>query len=264
MWACCTCAVSDEYPDIFTAEAKQKVKDILEYDYASPFQQCSLSMDRWIRLCYNDSIEEIEVTSDIELGALKDPAEMLKAVSTLDINGDIKEKFVEWHDLDYPALSTISSIIIDNQGATVGLVTTARKSDPKWDDTPFGQFVSGLDRGGKKSVFFKHRKGDSGVSIQINHNYHARRIVFDGTPDKLCSFNWKKKEVSMQEKRDSYINWIKDSWHLITDDDAAWIHSLIDHDGQEIDFEFEFNGDKTLRDVLVYKREVKDFKVSRP
>ena len=33
---------------------------------------------------------------------------------------------------------------------------------------------------------------------------------------------------------------------------------------QEIDFEFEFNGDKTLRDVLVYKREVKEFKVNRP
>jgi len=269
MWANCTCATSDEYPDIFTAAAKQKVKDILEYDYASPYVECSLSLERSVGICYNDSIESIEVTSDIELAALKEPAEMLKAVSTLDIIDDIKEKFVDWHDQDRPASAKIFSVIIDSDGMTTGLVTTPRPHDPKWDDTPFGQFINEFKKfWSHNEVFVKHTKGDTGVSLRVLHKYDVRYYSFPGltTIDtkKLTGMNWKKKEKTITERRNIYIDVVKDKWKMISEDDATWIRSLIDHEDQEIDFEFEFNGDKTLRDVLVYKREVKDFKVSRP
>jgi len=264
MWAYCTCAESDEYPDIFTPDAKEKVKDILDYDYVSPYEEVSRSLVRFVDVYYNDSIEEIEVTSDIDLASLNVQNEMLHAVSTLDIVDDIKEKFVEWHDQDRAVQAKICSVIIDNNGTTTGLVTTARKHDPQWNETAFGQLINELGKADQRDVYFKHRKGDTGVAIRIWQEYNARRIDIDGTPKKINSLSWRRTAVSIAEKRNYYIDVVKDRWQMISEDDATWIRSLIDHEDQEIDFEFEFNGDKTLRDVLVYKREVKEFKVNRP
>jgi regulation of enolase protein 1 (concanavalin A-like superfamily) len=51
---------------------------------------------------------------------------------------------------------------------------------------------------------------------------------------------------------------------MISADDAAWIRTLIDHDDQEIDFSFVFNLAGGLEDVLIYKREARNFNSFRP
>ena len=266
IWAACTCAMDDRYPDIFTPEAKQKVQDILTFDYVSPYRQTSKGQVKYIDIWYADTIKEIEVTTDIELASLTYANEMLNAVAVLDINDDIKEKFVDLHDVDVPTQSKIWSVTIDGNGTTTGVTTTAKDLDPRWIDTELGQFIDKLKKDASRDAEFFHRKGQNGVIIRPWCPYSSRAYVFPaltGT-EKMTSFDWKKRTPSTAETRNRWIDVVTDVYQMITADDAEWIRSLIDHEDQQIDFSFIFDDDKNLVDVYVYKREVCEFKVARP
>ena len=268
MWAACTCAESDEYPDIFTPEAKQKIQDILTFDYISPLRETSKSYVKYIDIWYADEIKEIEVSTDIMLPLLGYPREMLNAVAVLDINDDIREKFKDLHYGRGNRLNgaKVWSITIDKNGNTTGTSTTAKDLDPKWDETELGQFINLLKTDKRQDVEFFHRKNQDGVIIRPWCPYLNRCYDFPSVrgTQKLISLDWHKKVFSMTQLRNRWIDVVTNVYQMISADDAEWIRSLIDHDEQQIDFSFIFDGDKKLVDVYVYKREVCNFKVARP
>ena len=53
------------------------------------------------------------------------------------------------------------------------------------------------------------------------------------------------------------------SLDIITDEQEEWLLNLFDHDEQEFDLDYVFNKDGSLKDIIVLKREARDFQIWR-
>jgi|13_taG_2_1085334.scaffolds.fasta_scaffold03254_4 hypothetical protein len=266
MWAVCTSIASDSYDEIFTDSAKSQLIDVLNFDYISKGLEVSNSMTKYIDICYNDTIEKISATCGVLISSIVDPSEWENAVAVLDLNRDIREKIVALFDIPGPINVGISEMHMDVDGNITGLNTSPRVLDPAHKDTQLGVFMKSLADRISCKVTFEHTKGDSGLIVHTHRGYTTRPYTLpkDPTGDRILEFKHSKKKWTKIQSRDLWIDLMVSRYAMMNDEDAAWCKSLFDHDEQEIDFSFEFDGDYNLIDILVYKREAKDFVSWRP
>ena len=115
-------------------------------------------------------------------------------------------------------------------------------------------------------VWFEHSKLNDNIVVHTRRDYTNRIYAFpaNAAEKQIASLQWRKKKRPKSQIRENWIDRIEQVYEMISADDAAWIRTLIDHTDQEIDFSFVFNAAGALDDVLIYKREAKNFKSFRP
>lgn len=260
MWAACT----EAYDGIFTSEANTQIQKILEYRFINDSNR-ERNTTKFIDICYNDAIESIGVTFGQSTKMLYDNAEWINLLAELDLNSDIRETLDDLHAGEF---GWIQNIILDVDGNTTGFTTDKMNLNPAHETTAIGQLYKNLSNNTATSdckMVIEHQKNTDNIIAHTSRSYALRNYSLPSSNDKerkIIDFDLQKVERDKQE----YVNyWLKTAatFNLITDDDVVWIKSLIDHQKQEIDLSFVFDGDKTLIDVLVYKREVKEFKIWR-
>lgn len=260
MWASCT----EAYDGIFTTEANAKIQKILEYRFINDSLR-HRSKEKYINIYYNDAIDKISITFAQPTSILRINEEWINLLAELDINSGIRETL---NDLHGDASGFIQNIILDVNGNTTGFTTNKIELNSAHQTTALGELYENLSNNTATSdckMWIEHQKDSDNTIVHTSRSYSLRNYSFTSSNNKerkITVYNPTKVERNKQE----YVNyWLETATtlNLITEDDGVWIKSLIDHQMQEIDLSFVFDADKTLIDVLVYKREVKEFKVWR-
>lgn len=263
MWAICT----EAYDGVFTSEVDAKIQKVLNYQLVDRSKENNTAEERekFIDIFYNDVLENINVTFAQPMSILRYNDEWINLLAELDINSDIKETLSDLHGNES---GLILDIVLDANGNTTGFTTSGMQLNTAYETTELGELYKNMSNNPATSdavMFIEHKKDSDNIIIHTSRNYSLKNYSFPSSNDKesrIIEFN----PTLIKRDKQEYVNyWLSNAtkFNLMTEDDSIWIKSLIDHQMQEIDLSFVFDADKTLIDVLVYKREVKEFKVWR-
>ena len=92
--------------------------------------------------------------------------------------------------------------------------------------------------------------------------YEMQRNLNADAITEMGDFKFAQKDHINDRHRSMMLNVIR-SLDIITDEQEEWLLNLFDHDEQEFDLDYVFNKDGSLKDIIVLKREARDFQIWR-
>jgi len=264
MWPQCTSLVDSKYPEIFTNEQIDKLQKVLGFTFIDQEIIIPQSISRYVGIYYNEEIEQIDVTTDLSLEYLMDDKEWYQLSLELDPIEDLRAKVLNLFERIGPNVIKIVKFKFDADGNTISMSHNAAGITKTLQDSKLYKFTEKILQN-NYNIWFEQNKSDHNIIVHTRRDYTSRVFSLPVNPTNkgIVSLSWQKKKNSKSEIREKWINLIEQVYEMISADDAAWIRTLIDHTDQEIDFSFVFSDTGALEDVLVYKREAKNFKSFR-
>ncbi|AOO11525.1 hypothetical protein Np200711_044 [Cyanophage S-RIM44] len=265
MWPQCTSLVDSQYPEIFTNAQIDKLQKVLGFTFIDPDYFVPKSTTKFIEIYYNEEIEQIEATTDMSVEYLMDRKEWYQLSLELDPIEGIRERMLNLFERIGPNQIRIGKFKFDADGNTIGMSHTPHRITKLLQNSTLYSFIERISHQ-QHQVWFEHNKLNRNIVVHLRRDYTNRVYAFpaNAAEKQISSLQWNKKKRPKSEVREKWIDLIEQVYGLISADDAAWIRTLIDHTDQEIDFSFVFSDTGALEDVLVYKREAKNFKSFRP
>ncbi|CAF34295.1 hypothetical protein S-PM2d230 [Synechococcus phage S-PM2] len=269
MWAICTSVYSDEYEDIFSPEVKQKLQEVLMFEFHDVDKIIPKSLTKYVEICYKDNeIKQSSVTTEIPFVFMADGVEWHKLTSELQFDDNLRERIDHIFSLNSPTDIFCDKVIIDNNGNTIGVSISPTMLKPNsFIDTDLRRIYETASNL-KQFVDFDLMHNDDDIVIHTKQPFNL--IVYgvprDESDSSLLGYKKFKPTKQTYEKSLEVQFHIEDQENLFiacTGDDVEYLKSLITHPSQEIDFSYIFYKDGNLKDVLAYKREVKNFEVWR-
>lgn len=265
MWPQCTSLMDDQYPEIFTDAQIDKIQKVLGFAFISPDYFVPSNTTKYIEIYYNEEIEKIDVTTDMSVEYLMDDVEWSALSLELDPIEDIRDRVLNLFQRIGPNQVRVKSFQFDADGNTIGMSHTPQRITNTLQGSKLYQFIERISQQ-QHEVWFDQHKADRNIVVHTRYDYTNRIYSFpaNAAKDQIASLNWRKRKLPKSDIRENWIYRIEQVYEMIGAEDAAWIRTLIDHDDQEIDFSFVFNLTGGLEDVLIYKREAKNFQSFRP
>lgn len=265
MWPQCTSLVDDQYPNIFTDAQTDKIQKVLGFTFIDPDYFVPRYTTKFIDIYHNEEIEEIEVTTDMSVEYLMNEKEWYQLSLELDPIEGIRDKMLNLFERIGPSHLRVEGFKFDADGNTIGMTHNPHLITKTLQNSDLYDFIALVGQQ-EHRVWFEHSKLNSNIVVHTRRDYANRLYALpaNAAERQIASLNWRKKRQPKSVVRDKWIDSIENVYELISADDAAWIRTLIDHDDQEIDFSFVFNAAGALDDVLIYKREAKNFQSFRP
>lgn len=268
MWAVCTSVYSDEYPDIFLPEVKQKLQEVLMFEFHDPDRIIPRSITKYVEIWYNDNnIEKSAVTTEIPFVYMTDKFEWNKILMELQFDDNLRERIDSIFSLNSPTDIFVDKVILDATGKTIGVsVSPTLLKSNNFIDTDLRRIYEILMKR-QYPVDFDLMHEDDRIIVHSKKGYN--RIVY-GVPrdDSESIFDYKKYKPAKQTydkplEVQFHIDDQVDEFLSCSDEEVEYLKSLIDHPQQEMDFSYIFDKDGALLDVIAYKREVNNFEVWR-
>jgi len=264
MWPHCTSLVDSQYPEIFTDEQKSKIQKVLGYSFLNPDNIIPKAPTKYIEIYYNEEIEEIEATTDMSVEYLMDDKEWYQLSLELDPIEDIRKRMLNLFERIGPNQIRVQKFKFDAAGNTIAMAHTPQHITKTLQGSKLYKFVDLIGKQ-KHQCWFEHSKSSRDIIIHTRRDYTNRKYALPANAEtkEITSLSWVKKKKPKSEIREKWIDLIEQTYEMISSDDATWIRTLIDHADQEIDFTFVFSAAGALKDVLIYKREAKNFQSFR-
>lgn len=264
MWPQCTSLVDSQYPEIFTDAQTDKIQKVLGYTFIDPDYFVPKSTTKYIEIYYNEEIEQIEVTTDMSVEYLMDNKEWYQLCLELDPIEGIRERMLNLFERIGPNQIRVGKFKFDADGNTISMAHTPQRITKILQGSRLYGFIDKISHQQHK-VWFEHNKSDRNIVVHTRRDYTNRIYAFPANAEEkqIASLQWHKKKQPKSNIRNNWIDRIEQVYEMISSEDAEWIRTLIDHDNQEIDFSFVFNVAGALEDVLIYKREAKNFESFR-
>jgi hypothetical protein len=265
MWPQCTSLMDDQYPEIFTDAQIDKIQKVLGFTFINPDYYVPTNTTKYVEIYYNQEIEKIDVTTDMSVEYLMHDDEWNALSLELDPIEDIRDRMLSLFQRIGPNQIRIRKFQFDADGNTIGMSHTPQRITNTLEGSKLYQFIKRISRQQHK-VWFDQHKADRDIVVHTRRDYTNRIYAFpaNAAEKQIASLDWRKKKQPKSNIRNNWIDRIEQIYEMISADDAAWIRTLIDHDDQEIDFSFVFNLAGGLEDVLIYKREARNFNSFRP
>ena len=265
MWPQCTSLVDDQYPNIFTDAQIDKIQKVLGFTFVGPDYYVPTNTTKYIEIYYNEEIEQVDVTTDMSVEYLMDDVEWNALSLELDPIEDIRDRMLNLFQRIGPNQIRIRKFQFDADGNTIGMSHTPQRITNTLQGSKLYQFIERISHQQHK-VWFDQHKADRDIVVHTRRDYINRIYAFpaNAAEKQIASLDWRKKKRPKSQIRENWIDRIEQVYEMISAEDAAWIRTLIDHTDQEIDFSFVFNAAGALQDVLIYKREAKNFNSFRP
>ena len=265
MWPQCTSLVDEQYPNIFTDTQIDKIQRVLGFTFIDPDYFVPKSTTKYVEIYYNEEIEEIEVTTDMSVEYLMNAKEWYALSLELDPIENIREKMLNLFERIGPNQIRVGKFKFDADGNTIAMAHTPQRITKILQGSSLYAFIERISHQQHK-VWFEHSKLNDNIIVHTRRDYTNRIYAFpaNAAEKQVASLQWRKKKKPKSEIRENWIDRIEQVYEMISAEDATWIRTLIDHTDQEIDFSFVFNAAGALQDVLIYKREAKNFQSFRP
>lgn len=265
MWPQCTSLVDSQYPEIFTNAQIDKLQKVLGFTFIDPDYFVPKSTTKFIEIYYNEEIEQIEATTDMSVEYLMDRQEWYQLSLELDPIEGIRERMLNLFERIGPNQIRIGKFKFDADGNTIAMSHTPQRITKLLQNSKLYSFIERISHQQHK-VWFEHNKLNRDIVVHLRRDYTNRVYAFpaNAAEKQIASLQWNKKKQPKSNIRENWIDRIEQTYEMISADDATWIRTLIDHTDQEIDFSFVFSDTGALEDVLVYKREAKNFQSFRP
>jgi len=265
MWPQCTSLVDDQYPNIFTDAQIDKIQKVLGFTFVGPDYYVPSNTTKYIEIYYNEEIEQVDVTTDMSVEYLMNDVEWNALSLELDPIEDIRDRMLTLFQRIGPNQIRIRKFQFDADGNTIGMSHTPQRITNILQGSKLYQFIERISHQQHK-VWFDQHKADRNIVVHTRRDYTNRIYAFpaNAAEKQIASLDWRKKKRPKSVIRENWIDRIEQVYEMISAEDAAWIRTLIDHTDQEIDFSFVFNVAGALEDVLIYKREAKNFNSFRP
>ena len=268
MFVYCTSVVSDDYPQVFSDALQNRFVDCLKFNFLREEMMSPQSAERFVYAWHNEGeIIKSGITTDIAYHNVKNYLHFEQLQLELGVAGDLLQRIESISDLTSPSDIIIDQLYYDAEGNYDGVsLNPTRINEDFLPDTQFSAFVSILNENDypydfdliTDKIVVRPRKNyrESTYSLQSDNRGEDRVLDYK-------KFKPKKIELDKSLTVGMYIDKIRDAWELFSDQDVQYVYDQIDHPEQEISIEVIYNLDGSLDDVLVYKCEVRDFKVWR-
>jgi len=264
MWAVCTSVVSNSYEDIFTSKATAKAQDLLNFEFLDSTKNDTRSKTKFIEIYYNDSIEKIYVTTGMNMIYLLDSSEWYNILTSFDANPNFREVVSNTFADINPTQIIVEGFILDGDGNTIGMQTNPQSI--RNTESLLGKTIQRLVT--QPHVVFIDWMKDGTIIVHTRRDYNTRYYKMPRDPNatvlNVRRWEYKKTEFPKRKMVEDYTQKVVENYELVTDEDRAWMLSILDHPEQEIDFSYVFTAEGDLTDVLVYKREASRFESWRP
>lgn len=265
MWPQCTSLVDSQYPEIFTDAQIDKLQKVLGFTFIDPDFFIPRYTTKYVEIYYNEEIEQIEATTDMSLEYLMHKKEWYQLCLELDPIEGIREKILNLFERIGPNQVRIGKFKFDAEGNTISMSHTPQRITNVLQGSKLYGFIERISQQQHK-LWLEHSKLNSNIVVHTRRDYTNRIYAFpaNAAEKQIASLQWRKKKKPKSDIRENWIDRIEQVYEMISAEDAAWIRTLIDHTDQEIDFSFVFTDTGALEDVLIYKREAKNFQSFRP
>lgn len=267
MWAVCTAIVSGDYEDFFDTKLKGSLQKTLLFDFIDPDKVVPESTTKYIEIWHKDgNIKRASSTTEIPYVYLGKPQEFSQLKVELGFRDNIIARLEEMFFLISPTDVFIDKVYFNSDGSYAGIsVSPTIIKDTFLSGSPLRNLLTKLDE--KKQKYDFDLTDDKIIVKPIkyygNYNYAFPIDVREERALDYKKLSYTKKKVIKEQVVNRYVEIIRDDYELFDDYQAQFVSMLFDHENQELDINVHFNLDGSLDDVLVYKREAKDFKVWR-
>lgn len=268
MWAACTSVVDAKYTSPFTEEMKEKLREMLSYDDALLQLSDSAEFARYFEVWHKDNVvEKASINTAFPWTYTKKknsmPAKLAYGI-TRQMLETCEDMFVWWSPTDV----WFDKIYIDANLNSIGLSVSPTDLDPTYlPDSDYARINTALRKKphikldydiytDREEIVLTSRVDYHNFSFQVRRNNAVDAITDIGA--------WKYVGVETNTPRDRSMQMgMLRELDVITDDEVTWILSICDHEEQEVDLDYVFNKDGSLKDIIVLKRDARDFQIWR-
>ena len=268
MWAACTSVVDDKYTSPFPEEMRERLREMLAYDDEHMNLERSADYGRFIEVWHKDNVvEKASVNTKLSWMYTKSKKSMPAKVTygvTRDMLEECEKMFLWWSPTDV----WFDKIYIDSDLKTIGLSISPTDLDPEYHpNTDYSRINAALRKHphikidydlytDRDEIVLTSRTGYHNFSFNFKKNNNMNAIM------DMASWNYVGVDANTPRDRSREMGTIRDL-DIITDDELLWILSLCDHEEQEVDLDYVFNKDGSLKDIIVLKRDARDFQIWR-
>lgn len=269
MWAACTSIVDAKYSSPFTDDMKSKLTEYLLYNDEELGLDESATLARYAEVWHKDNVvEKAAITTEIPFTYLSDGRNYFKTKNALALVDETMQVCTSMFLWDSPTDVYFDKIYCDQNCNTIGLSVSPTALNPEYlADTHYSRINAQLRK--KSFIYLDYDIYSDREEIVLTtrvrwhpQQYEMERNLNVDAITEMGDFKFAQKDHINDRHRSMMLNVIR-SLDIITDEQEEWLLNLFDHDEQEFDLDYVFNKDGSLKDIIVLKREARDFKIWR-